>query len=135
MSYDVYLRGEVCGSCGHRAEGPSLPDPTYNLTDIFDLALTGEPLPSPEVREGAVVIFHEKTARPRGLRLLSGRKGSETILMIENALKRMEDPAWYERLLALEPKNKWGSLPGARDVMGKLLRAAKEYPGHVWEIH
>jgi hypothetical protein len=30
MSYDIYLRGD---------KEPDLPNPTYNLTPIFDLAL------------------------------------------------------------------------------------------------
>lgn len=47
MSYDIYLRSEPCDKCGRGGEEPELPNPTYNLTPIFDLALTGEPLPNP----------------------------------------------------------------------------------------
>ena len=75
MSYDIYLRKlpSPCPTCGHEAPAPApdLPDPTYNLTPIFDLALTGEPLPNSNVSEAAVVLLHQETDRPRGLRLLT----------------------------------------------------------------
>ena len=135
MSYNIYLRGAPCPTCGHEADQSDLPNPTYNLTEIFDLALTGEPLPNPDVAEGAVVLFRVKTDRPRGLRVLTGRKASDTIEMIENALKRMSDPLWHARFVALEPENGWGTLQGAREVMQRLLQAANEYPAHIWEIH
>jgi len=135
MSYNIYLRGAPCPTCAHEPDQSDLPNPTYNLTEIFDLALTGEPLPNPDVAEGAVVLFRVKTDRPRGLRVLTGRKASDTIEMIENALKRMSDPLWHERLRALEPENGWGTLQGAREVMQRLLQAANEYPAHIWEIH
>lgn len=135
MSYDIYLRRPPCPTCGHLDAGPDLPDPTYNLTEIFDLALTGEPFPNPDVGEGAVVLFRTKTDRPRGLRMLSGRVASDTLVMIENAIRRMDDPAWTARFIALEPENKWGDFPGARRVMQMLFDAAKKHPDHVWEIH
>jgi hypothetical protein len=135
MSYDIYLRGEKCDKCGHAPEEPDLPNPTYNLTPIFDLALTGEPLPNADVPEGHVVLLGAKTDRPRGLRLLSGRKASDTKAMLANALARLRDPAWHDRFVALEPSNKWGDLKGAVRVLEKLAIAADEYPGNVWEIH
>lgn len=137
MSYDIYLRGDppACPTCGHRAEVPDLPDPTYNLTPIFHLALTGEPLPNPDVSELAVVALGARTDHLRGLRVLSGLKAGDTITTIEAAIDRLNDPAWHDRFVALEPENKWGDLPGARMVMGWLLQAAKGHPSLVWEIH
>ena len=141
MSYDVYLRGEKkdpCVACGrpyHEEDGPDLPGPTYNLTPIFDLALTGEGLPSPNVTEASVVLFGAKTDRPRGLRLLSGKRGRATIEWLEKAVGHLEDPAKREAFVALEPPNKWGTLPDALSVMERLLQAARDFPDHTWEVH
>lgn len=137
MSYDIYLRGtpDPCPTCGHTAEEPELPNPTYNLTAIFDLLLTGEALPNPYVGEGAVVVLGKKTDRPRGLRVLSGLRAADTIEMISKALDRALDPAWRARLIALEPSNGWGTLQGAREVLTELIRAAMEHPNNMWEIH
>lgn len=134
MSYDIYLRGDECATCGHMPEGPDGHHPTYNLTPIFDLALTGEPLPNPEVGEFGVVLLKEKTDRPRGLRILSGRKARDTVPMLENGLKRLEDPAWRERFAALEPANKWGTHADAIRVFNYLLHDATTYPEHTWSI-
>lgn len=135
MSYDIYLRGRVCETCGNRpSDEPELPNPTYNLTPIFDLAITGEPLPNADVSEGSVVLFRAATDRPRGLRLLTGQTGAQTIAMLTGALARMRDIEWLERFLALEPVNGWGTLHGAMEVIGKLLSAACSYPDHVWEV-
>ena len=123
MSYDVYLRGERCATCGVHSE-PHLPDPTYNLTPIFDLALTDEPMPA----------VGEKPGRETGLRLLSGKKGAETVDRLRLALVRLSDPARAESFRALEPPNKWGTLEGAITVMTALRDAATEYPTHTWEI-
>ena len=79
MSYDIYLRTKKppCGECGRAFENSYISwIPTYNLTPIFDRALTGEELPNPDVSEAQVVLFKEKTDRPRGLRLLSGHKAT-----------------------------------------------------------
>lgn len=119
MSYDIQLRGSACASCGHYDE-PDLPDPTYNLAPIFDLALTGEP--------------NRETDRPRGLRLLSGRKAGETAEELRVALGRLQDPAWRDRFLMLEPENRWGTLSDAVSVVVDLLAAAKKYPDRAWEI-
>ncbi len=137
MSYDIYLRTPRCPTCGRSGdEVGDLPDPTYNLTAIFDLALTGEPLPNPEISEFSTVLLGEKPERPRGLRLLSGRKAKDTIAMIENALARLADPVWTERFVALEPPNKWGTLKDAVFVMQRLLDAAKECgEEYEWLIH
>jgi hypothetical protein len=137
LSYDIYLRGdpETCPTCGRRASEPDLPDPTYNLTPIFDRALTGEELPNQDVSEAMVVLFRKETDRPRGLRLLSGRKAKDTIEWLRKALAHMNDPANVATFRALEPENKWGTLEDARYVFGKLLEAAEEYPEHKWEVH
>lgn len=136
MSYDVYLKAQICDKCGGNA-GPepySLPDPTYNLTPIFDLALTGEPLPNADTSEMQVVLFRAPTERPRGLRVLSGRKASDTTDQIRLALEAMRDPEKREQFLALQPENGWGDLPGAIEVMEKYHAAALEYPNNVWDI-
>jgi hypothetical protein len=137
VSYDIYLNGpkETCPTCGHQPIDPTLPDPTYNLTEIFDLALTGEPFPNPEIGEGAVVLFRRPTDRPRGLRLLDGRKARDTIEDLRKAVARINDPKEEMRFRPLEPSNRWGDLKGARWVMAELLNAAEKYPEHVWEIH
>jgi len=105
------------------------------LTEIFDLALTGEPLPNPQTNEFETVILGATTDRPRGLRILSGRKASDTVKMLENALGRLFDPEWHDRFVALEPPNKWGDLKGARTVVSRLLDAAREYPSLEWLVH
>ncbi len=127
MSYDIYLRGDS-------GEHDSLPNPTYNLTEIFDHALTEENLPNPDITEMQVVLFREKTDRPRGLRLLSGKTGAETLEWIERAIRCLEDPKKRKTFLALQPSNGWGDLPGAIEVMRDLAEAAKDYPLSVWEI-
>ena len=137
MSYDIYLRGatEACPTCGHVPSDPGyLPSPTYNLTEIFDLALTDEALPNPEVSEGSVVILGVQTSRPRGLRLLSGKKAIDTQVMLQTALERLLDPTREESFRALEPSNKWGTLDSAVEVIRMLIKLAHEYPQHVWEI-
>jgi hypothetical protein len=135
MSYDIYLRSKKCDTCGHEPDGPEyLPNPTYNLTGIFDRALTGEPLPNPEVGEAAVVLFGKATDRPRGLRVLSGRKARDTAPWIAKALAHLKNPAEADAFRALEPENRWGTLKDAQWVMERLLEAAEQYPDHVWEI-
>lgn len=135
MSYDVYLRSEPCPHCQRKGYEPDLPDPTYNLTPIFDLALTGEPMPNTDVGEGAVVLLGAKTDRPRGLRILDGRKASDTAKQLSAAMHRLEDPDMRARFVALEPTNKWGTLPDALSVMRRLREAAVEFPDNVWEVH
>ena len=135
MSYDIYLNGVPCDKCGQAPSGPELPDPTYNLSPIFDLALTGEVFPNANVSEGAVVLLRAKTDRPRGLRVLGGRKASETEAMLLAAVDKMTNPSQAAAFKALEPENGWGDLDGAIEVMRKLLAAAREYPNHIWEIH
>jgi hypothetical protein len=135
MSYDVYLRGdsETCPTCGRDAPGPEDGwHPTYNLTPIFDRALTGEELPNPDVGEISVVLFRTKTDRPRGLRLLDGRIAGDTAEWLEKALRHLKDPANEATFRALEPENKWGVLENAISVMGELAEAAREWPKHKW---
>lgn len=140
MSYDIEIRSkhfcEHCGRDSRRAEDSyqgELPGPTYNLTPIFDLALTGEPLPSPSVTEASVVLFRAKTDRPRGLRVLSGRKVGDSIAMLEVALKRIQDDP--EPFRKLEPDNGWGTLKDAVDVLTRMRDAARECnPDATWDI-
>jgi hypothetical protein len=134
MSYDVYLESPVCDKCGHRGEEPDLPDPTYNLSPIFDLALTGETFPNSDINEACVVLFKSQTDRPRGLRVLSGRKATDTESQLRRAVETLKDPEKQAAFKALEPENGWGSLSGAILVMEKLLRAAIEYPSNIWKI-
>jgi hypothetical protein len=134
MSYDIYLRSPQCDKCGQYRSEPELPEPTYNLTPIFDFVLTGEPLPNEDVSEGAVVLLGAETDRPRGLRLLSGRTARETGVEIGRAVDRLNDPKLRDQLVDLEPQNKWGTVDDAREVMTKLFVAALEYPDHTWEI-
>ncbi len=135
MSYDVYLKKPACASCGHQVESDhSLPDPTYNLTPIFHLALTGAEMPSPNVSEFAVVVLRETTPCPRGLRVLSGKTTQDTVATLEQAVARLEDPSWRARFQALAPDNGWGTVDDAIYVMNKLLVAAREEPDFVWDI-
>ncbi len=134
MSYDVYLRADPCDKCGKSGDEPECPGPTYNLTPIFDLALSGEPLPNPDTSEVGVVLFGHATDRPRGLRLLNGRKGRDTIKQLQRALSDLQDPTKRDAFVALEPPNKWGDLPGAVYVIGKLLEAAIAHPDNTWEV-
>ena len=133
MSYDIYLYGPECPTCKHRESGPYLPNPTYNLSPIFDLAITGEPYPG-TVNEARVVLLGEETVRPWGLRGLFGRKAGDTVKELEVAVARLHDPKWRSRFIALEPSNKWGDLPDAVEVMETLLKAARECPEMTWEI-
>jgi len=136
MSYSIHLRASRCESCGREGPEPDhLPDPTYNLTPIFDLALTVEELPNPDVTEFEVVLLGKETYRPRGLRLLDGKKGRDTVNLLKGAWARMGDDDLREKFLALQPKNGWGDLPGAVKVMQVLYEAALLFPDNVWEIH
>ncbi len=136
MSYDIYLDApeDRCQACGREHGSPDLPGPTYNLTPIFDLALTGEPLPNPNVSEGHVVLLRAATDRPRGLRVLSGRLAEDTVTRLESALAALNDPARDGEFRALEPENGWGTLRDARSVIDRMLDAAREYPKYRWRI-
>jgi hypothetical protein len=139
VSYDIYLRPPAfergrCPTCGSVGEEPDCPGPTYNLTPIFDLALTGEVLPNAGVTEAEVVLFREETDRPRGLRLLNGRMARDTAGDIDRAIDRLADQELTARFVALEPPNKWGTLPVALNVMRRLKILAKKYPDNIWEI-
>jgi len=129
VSYDIFLRSAQVG-----CDEPDCPSPTYNLTPIFDLALTGEEFPNPSVSEFQFVLFCAKTSRPRGLRLLSGKTGAESLVDINRALDRLSDDRYRPRFVALEPSNKWGDLNGAIWVMGRLRDLATEFPDNRWDI-
>lgn len=138
MSYDTYLHPpkKICEHCKREFETVSGPDPTYNLTPIFDLALTGEDdLPDKDVSEGEVVLLGRKTMRPRGLRLLDGKLAKDTIEMLDKAIERLEDPSLLPKFRALEPANKWGDLDGAVYVVKKLRTLAGDHLDHRWEVH
>jgi hypothetical protein len=124
MSYDVNMIAPPCPHCGRSDPTPDLPDPTYNLTPIFDLALTDEPMPE------KLTDYSRET----GLRILSGRIAQETLPQINKALERLTDPSMREKFVALEPENKWGTLDDAIAVMMQLRHAATEHPDFVWEI-
>lgn len=122
MGYDVHFGGEECM------------EPTYNLTPIFDLALTGGPLPNPELSEGDVVVMRKPTTRPRGLRLLSSKTGAEALPMLNEACKRIADPAMAEAFNNLAPANGWGDLDGAKKVLRSYRVLCEECPANVWEV-
>lgn len=139
MSYTIRLEGPepvACPTCGHCPDQDyvSCPEPTYNLTAIFDLALTDGPLPNPEVSEGAAVVLGAPVDRPRGLRLLAGRKAAETLPELEQALARLGDPAREAEFRGLEPSNGWGSLGGAIMAISKLRSLAAEHPNKTWWV-
>lgn len=134
MSYDIDLKAPPCSTCGRSDPSPECPGPTYNLTQIFDLALTGETYPNPDVTEGQAVVLRTPTSRPRGLRLLHGRRASTTIADLTRALERMEDPAMESAFLALEPPNKWGTFMDAVAVVQQLRQLAKDHPHHLWGV-
>jgi hypothetical protein len=134
VSYTIELKSAACDKCGRHGTEPDLPDPTYNLTEIFDLALTGEPLPNASVSEFEVVLLNKPTDRPRGLRLLSGRKAKETEPQIQLACERLAARNVQDVFKQLEPPNGWGTLEDAKIVMHKLLEASREYPENTWNI-
>ena len=126
----VYLRS------GTTEEGePECPNPTYNLAEIFDLALTGDDFPNPNVSEVQVILFKVSTDRPRGLRVLSGKKAEHTTEMISGAIRRLLSPELKERFQKLVPENGWGTLADASWVLNRLYELALEYPSSTWEIH
>lgn len=134
MSYDVYLRTAPCLTCGHNAGPTDLPGPTYNLTPIFDRALTGEDLPNADVSEASAVLFKAPTDRPRGLRVLNGRTGRETAEQIRYAIDRLRDRSLHLKFKSLEPANGWGTLADAVVVLDKLAEAAERFPDGVWDV-
>jgi len=134
MSYDIHLRSDCCTKCGRAGPEPYLPDPTYNLTPIFDFALTGEELPNEDINEFGVVTLKLQTNRPRGLRLLTGKRAGDTQKLLTEALRRMGDLALQDRFHALEPENGWGDLAGAISVVEELKESAEDFPDYVWDI-
>ena len=134
MSYTIHLESTLCPHCKRCGSEPYCPDPTYNLTPIFDLALMGGQLPNPDTTEMSVVLLGTKTDRPRGLRLLNGKTGADSVPMLRAALTRLQDERMRSQFKALEPENGWGDLPGAIKVMTRLLDLAKEYLTNVWNV-
>jgi hypothetical protein len=127
-----------CVACGRadEVEGryDNWPEPTYNLTPIFDLALTGEPMPNPDKGEFEVVILGKRTDRPRGLRLLDGLTGEASLARINAAIDRLSDERLRDQFAALEPDNGWGDLSGAVWTFGRLRRIAEENKTGTWRI-
>ena len=135
MSYSIVLSAPACPTCRRPGEQPDyLPDPTYNLTGVFDLALTGEELLSTEPSEYEILILNKKASRPLGLRQLDGRTGSDTEPDLECALRRLEDSSLREKFESLLPPNGGGTLPDAVRVLEKLLLAARDYPHCTWRV-
>ncbi len=136
MSYDVYLQPskEKCEHCGRPYGRVSGPDPTYNLSPIFDLALTGEDFPNKDVTEGQVVLLHAATDRPRGLRVLNGQRAGDSLAQLDQAIARLADETLRPAFVALEPSNGWGNLAGAVSVMQELRELARRNPDHVWDV-
>ncbi len=134
MSYDIWLESKPCEHCARRGSEPDCPDPTYNLTPIFHFALTGEDQPSPEVGIFEEVVLHKPTAAPRGLRVLTGKTGTESLPLLGDAIVRLCAPAHREHLLKLEPENRWGTLEDAVTVLQRLATLANEYPDNVWRV-
>lgn len=137
MSYTIDLNAKPCSECDEtrEPEWTECPEPTYNLTPIFDFALTGDrEIPSPDVAEVATVLFGAKTDRPRGLRLLDGRQAHDTVADLDAAMTRLSDPANQEHLEGLEPDNGWGDLGIAVTVIRRLRRLAKDYPECIWSV-
>lgn len=132
MSYDVELIGDTCPTCGHIQDCSfELPEPTYNLTPIFHLALTGNPMPNQDVSEFQAVIFKTKTDSPRGLRVLNERSAYETEVTLEVALLRLKE---VELFKPLEDPGGWGTVEQAVAVIERLLEAARLYPNLKWSI-
>jgi hypothetical protein len=134
VSYTISLTGKSCPTCGHLGDAPDCPDPTYNLTPIFDFALTGEGLPNADVNEAGVVLFGKKTDRPRGLRLLDGKTGAESLALLNAALRRCADEKLRPHFISLNPPNGWGDFDGAVYVFNRLKGNAEAYPTHVWRV-
>ena len=129
MSYDIDLICEHCNNSAFRT------DPTYNLTPLFDLALTGEPLPNEDVSEMEVVVFGENTDRPRGLRLLNQRRADASVSILRKALGHLRDPAKRDAFECLaKPNNGWGTHEQAIEVVERLITAAEEHPTLIWRI-
>jgi hypothetical protein len=126
VSYEIRLRAPTCPTCGHNRSYPrELPDPTYNLTPVFDLALTGERLPFEALRANG---------RIPGLHRLDGRAASDTLAELRAAVKRIDDPEWAQHFRARAPENGWGTVSGAAEVLRQLLEAAEREPELLWDI-
>jgi hypothetical protein len=105
LSYDIYLR---CPTCG---QSPDRLSPTYNLGQIFRLAL--QPLTN-------------------GIYSLEGMTGFESLPILEVARERMD--ARQEEFRALEPANGWGSLDGARKTIETMIESATRFPASLWDV-
>lgn len=101
MSYDMQLVINTGGE--HPARVTECRSPTYNLSEMFSLALGG---PMREV--------------------LDGKKAHDVIGILEKATASMKRaPAKYKKL---NPPNGWGSYEGALESLCWLLEMCKEHP-------
>ena len=137
MSYTTRLRPPKphCEACGSWIEDVTGPDPTYNLSPIFHLALTGETETANSIDEVRTVLFGPRLERPWGLRVLDEKTGRDSLeLLTPAAWVRMADPALRPAFLKLQPENGWGTFEGAIKVILQMETLAKQFPGHVWWI-
>lgn len=108
MSYDIYLR---CPTCG---QSPDRLSPTYNLGQIFRLAL--QPLSN-------------------GIYSLEGMTGLESLPILMDAHAAMSPSgSRLQEFQALEPANGWGSLDGARQTIATMIESATRFPHSLWDV-
>lgn len=124
MSYDLYMLNPASEQTTNTL------NPTYNLSQIFDRALTGEDFPNPEVAEVGIVLLKTNTDRPRGLRILDGKTGAEAVPLLATALDRI-DANWGE-FKKLEPDNGWGSVGSAVYTLRTMLEESVANPTCTW---
>jgi hypothetical protein len=107
MSYDIFLR---CPACG---QSPDRLSPTYNLGQIFRLAL--QPLDN-------------------GIYSLEGLTGHISLPWLRGALERLVAPSRQEEFRALEPANGWGTLNDARKTIETMIDYATRFPISLWDL-
>ena len=100
MSYDIWLEIDVGADAPH--ELTNTHSPTYNLHDMFELALGGP------------------------MRELDGKTGAECAPVLRAAVAQMRrTPARFKKL---NPPNGWGSYEGAVATLGWLLSKCLAFP-------
>ena len=100
MSYDIRLVIDTGGE--FPASVTETNSPTYNLSEMFNLAL-GRPI-----------------------RELDGQLASDVIPVLRTAIAAMEDKP--EKFKKLNPANGWGSYSGALDSLRWLLEQCLQHP-------
>lgn len=124
MSYDIYMLNPA------GEQTTETMNPTYNLSQIFDRALTGEDFPNPEVAEVGVVLLKTKTDRPRGLRLIDGKTGADAAPLLKAAMERVVSD--YDAHRDLEPENGWGTIDGAQRTLRQMFEESMANPTCTW---